>query len=70
MAVTDSVKIWESVLEACSHTDNVTLYGKLGEQILRGNKSFDPHMPLGQGRLSLSTDGDKCAMVNFFLGGE
>ena len=22
-----------------------------------------------QGRLSLSTDGDKCAMVNFFLGG-
>ena len=27
---------------------------------------LDPH---NQGRLSLSTDGDKCAMVNFFLGG-
>jgi len=47
MAVTDSVKIWESVLEACSHTDNVTLYGTLGEYIWRGNHNFDPHMPLG-----------------------
>jgi len=28
------------------------------------------HPVNGQGRLSLSIDGDKCAMVNFFLGGD